>query len=275
MRLFSFTMTDKRDLRAISIYTMIDKNNKDVPPKPSCSGLERGTTEFKRASAAAMQWKRMYVPGFREKENERTKAASMATARVNGVQPAHRLVPIKDAPPKPKLEGKFGSLERNPSIAARLRWNRRYVPGWKERVTKHDVNYCRNKRSTNPDYKLYGFLRCSIGRALKYTDSTRQKRTLEYVGCTVKELRIHLESQFNNDMNWAGYGTEWQVDHIIPLASALPVSITAHYTNLQPLPAAVNNAKDNKIIPCYLHKIIAHPGSPDELLDVALALLSY
>ena len=254
---------------------MIDKNNKDVPPKPSCSGLERGTTEFKRASAAAMQWKRMYVPGFREKENERTKAANMATARVNGVQPAHRLVPIKDAPPKPKLEGKFGSLERNPSIAARLRWNRRYVPGWKERVTKHDVNYCRNKRSTNPDYKLYGFLRCSIGRALKYTDSTRQKRTLEYVGCTVKELRIHLESQFNNDMNWAGYGTEWQVDHIIPLASALPVSITAHYTNLQPLPAAVNNAKDDKIVPCYLPKIIAHPGSPDELLDVALALLSY
>ena len=254
---------------------MIDKNNKDVPPKPSCSGLERGTTEFKRASAAAMQWKRMYVPGFREKENERTKAANMATARVNGVQPAPRLVPIKDAPPKPKLEGKPGSLERNSSIASRLRWNRRYVPGWKERVNKHDVNYCRNKRSTNPDYKLYCSLRNSIGRALKYTDSTRQKRTLEYVGCTVKELRIHLESQFVPGMTWENYGVIWEVDHIIPLASRLPAQITAHYTNLQPLWTETNNAKDNNIELKYLHKIIAHPGSPDELLDVALALANY
>ena len=254
---------------------MTDENNSGIPPRPSTAGLKPGTLEFKKACAAAMQWKRKYVPGFRELENRKVKAGNMRTARANGVQPRKLHKPIEGAPPKPRLEGKQGSPERNASIAARVRWYRKYVPGWKERVNKHDVEYVRKKRQVDSDFKLHFFLRCTISRVLRYTDDTRTMRTLEYVGCSVGELKKHLEAQFVSGMTWENYGVSWEVDHIIPLASRLPAQITAHYTNLQPLWTETNNAKDNSIESKYLHKIIAHPDTPDELLEVALALASY
>jgi hypothetical protein len=260
-------------VRAISTYVNTQENN-IIPPAPSCAGLKPGTPEFKRASAAAMQWKRKYVPGFREAENARTKANNMAKARANGVQPQKRLIPVEGAPPKPRLEGKPGTQKRNDSIAARVRWNRGYVPGWKERINKHDVEYVRRKRQADSDFRLHGFLRTSIGRSMRYTDDKRLKRTLEYVGCSVGELKEHLQAQFTPGMSWKNYGVMWEVDHIIPLASRLPAQITAHFVNLQPLPVLENNAKDKKIILSHVHKIIAHPDVPDELLDVALTLVS-
>ena len=253
----------------------MNEDTTTVPSMPSCAGLKPGTSEFKEAMAAQMRWKRAYVPGFRDSENRRVKDGNLKVARANGVQPRKLHKPIEGAPPKPKLEGKHGSPERNASIAARVRWYRKYVPGWKERVNQHDVEYVRRKRQEDSDFRLHSFLRCTIGRVLRYTDDTRSMRTLGYVGCSVGELKKHLESQFVPGMTWENYGVIWEVDHIIPLASRLPAQITAHYTNLQPLWTETNNAKDNNIELKYLHKIIAHPDTPDELLDVALALASY
>ena len=70
---------------------------------------------------------------------------------------------------------------------------------------------------------------------------------MDLVGCTVQELRDHLESKFTDGMSWENHG-EWHVDHIKPCASyALADEAQQkecfHYTNLQPLWANDNMSK--------------------------------
>jgi hypothetical protein len=108
-------------------------------------------------------------------------------------------------------------------------WYREYKRGW----------YGRNK------------LRCTMSRGVWGCLSGRQKssRTFDYIGCTVEELWLHLESQFQNGMTRENYG-EWHVDHIVPLYSfdfdndlENNLKIAWHYTNLQPLWAKDNLSK--------------------------------
>lgn len=71
------------------------------------------------------------------------------------------------------------------------------------------------------------------------------------LGCSAKELRRHLESQFKPWMNWGNYG-RWHIDHIQPCASfdltdPKQQEICFHYTNLQPLEAKKNIRKRAKI----------------------------
>ena len=82
--------------------------------------------------------------------------------------------------------------------------------------------------------------------------SRKRKHTLEYLGCTIAELRVHLESKFKKGMTWANQG-EWHVDHIRPCSSFDLSSETERHecfrvANLQPLWAHENRSKANKIV---------------------------
>lgn len=67
--------------------------------------------------------------------------------------------------------------------------------------------------------------------------------SLKLIGCTVIELKIHLESKFLDGMNWSNHGIgddKWNIDHIIPLHRFDLFKLEEqqkafHYTNLRPL----------------------------------------
>lgn len=72
-------------------------------------------------------------------------------------------------------------------------------------------------------------------------------------GCSLADLRLHLESQFQPGMSWANYGFEgWHIDHRVPISS---FDLTDpeqrqkafHFSNLQPLWASVNLAKGRRV----------------------------
>lgn len=79
------------------------------------------------------------------------------------------------------------------------------------------------------------------------------------LGCTIEELRKHLESDFYPNsttgevMSWGNWSKSgWHIDHVKPLASfdlANPDEFkkACHYTNLQPLWAHENLSKGDKI----------------------------
>jgi hypothetical protein len=77
----------------------------------------------------------------------------------------------------------------------------------------------------------------------------KSKHTLELLGCSVNQLRKHLESKFKPSMTWENYGVNgWTVDHIRPCASFDLLNPEEqykcfHYTNLQPLWAIENSIK--------------------------------
>lgn len=72
-----------------------------------------------------------------------------------------------------------------------------------------------NKRiSNNPVLKLNQNMSRNIRQALKGAKAERHWEDL--VGYTLKELKEHLESQFDKNMNWDNQGSYWEIDHIIP-----------------------------------------------------------
>jgi hypothetical protein len=111
------------------------------------------------------------------------------------------------------------------------------------------ADYIRRLRQTDPQYRLANLLRTRLHHALK--GSRKSARTLELLGCSIEHLVKHLESKFQPGMSWENQGA-WHVDHIRPMAS---FDLTdpeqqrqaCHWTNLQPLWAADNFRKSDKL----------------------------
>jgi hypothetical protein len=96
-------------------------------------------------------------------------------------------------------------------------------------------------------------LRRNISNRLRTALSGKAKpeTVQKTLGCTSTELKVHLESMFLPGMVWENYGTEWEIDHILPLANyrlddRATYRILSHYTNLQPMFKSQNRIKSNK-----------------------------
>ena len=81
------------------------------------------------------------------------------------------------------------------------------------------------------------------------------KSILEFLPYTIDHLMLHLEKQFNPEMDWENYGQEWEIDHIIP-DSHFNYESTENeefqdcwaLKNLRPLNVSENRKKGNKIL---------------------------
>lgn len=97
-------------------------------------------------------------------------------------------------------------------------------------------------------------IRMALRNRLFYALSgrTSEVSAVRHMGCTIKKLRAHLESQFKPGMTWDNWSQKgWHVDHIKPLASFdltddEQVKKAVHFTNLQPLWAFENQSKGAK-----------------------------
>lgn len=81
------------------------------------------------------------------------------------------------------------------------------------------------------------------------------------LGCSLQFLKGYMEGQFQKGMTWSNYGSEWEVDHVMPCASfdlSLPVDQKRcfHYTNLQPLWASQNREKHNTVPVCHQPRLL-------------------
>lgn len=105
--------------------------------------------------------------------------------------------------------------------------------------------YRRDKRNSEPLFKLQTNIRSAISKAIRKNGYTKRSKTYEILGCTYLEFKQHIEKQFEPWMSWDNYGLYngtpnlgWDIDHIIPLASVTSeqdVYTLNKYTNLQPL----------------------------------------
>lgn len=92
-------------------------------------------------------------------------------------------------------------------------------------------------------------LRERVRQAIKEQGGVKSAATLELIGCSVLEVRAHLEKLFLPGMTWTNHGFHgWHIDHIKPCA-AFDLSDPKqqrecfHWTNLQPLWAEDNLRK--------------------------------
>lgn len=100
-------------------------------------------------------------------------------------------------------------------------------------------------------HKLKRNLRTRLYGALK--GNYKAGSAVSDLGCTIEELKKHLEYQFKPGMDWNNWSKDgWHIDHVKPLASfdltdSIQFKEACHYTNLQPLWAFENLRKGDKI----------------------------
>ena len=129
--------------------------------------------------------------------------------------------------------------------------NRVYRQNNKDKLNQ--LNRERRKKLilTDINFKLRINLRHRLKEALK--GNFKSGSAVNDLGCSIEQLKIHLESKFQEGMSWDNWSFKgWHLDHIKPLSSfdltdRNQLLQACHYTNLQPLWAKENLSKGNKV----------------------------
>ena len=133
----------------------------------------------------------------------------------------------------------------------KLEYQKKYASLNKENISKYKMEYQRGRRKNDPMFKLKYVVGRLIRNSLKCKGLSKNKKSIDILGCDIKFFKEYLEVRFTDDMNWSNYGVVWDIDHIIPLSSAVDefdIIKLNHYTNLQPLDSYVNRfIKRNKL----------------------------
>lgn len=165
-------------------------------------------------------------------------------SRKSEIKEYHILNYIKN---KEKIDAKHNDYRRNNPEGSR-----KYTKNWRinnlERRNKYKKEYYHLKKN-DPLFFLKTRIRNRTRNAFKSKGLRKSKMSLSYLGCTIEELKLHIEKLFQSGMNWNNHG-KWHLDHIIPIAIAdteEDVYKLNHYTNLQPLWAEDNIKKGDTI----------------------------
>ena len=131
----------------------------------------------------------------------------------------------------------------NSNKEGKLKYQKEYASLNKEKISNYKTNYQRERRKNDPIFKLKSVVSRIIRNSLKCKGLSKNKKSIEILGCDIKFFKEYIESKFKDDMNWLNYGVVCDIDHKIPLSSAVnedDVIRLNHYTNLQPLDSYVN-----------------------------------
>ena len=133
-----------------------------------------------------------------------------------------------------------------------------YHQKWREKnIDKHRENkrnYEKTRKHNDPLYKLISNFRTAIYQVLKESNVEKNKHYFDILQYTPESLINHLESQFDENMNWENYG-EWHVDHKLPITSFNIEEMGDEefmrcwsLDNLQPMWGTDNIRKSNKVM---------------------------
>jgi hypothetical protein len=129
-------------------------------------------------------------------------------------------------------------------------YEKKYKEENKERTKEYGKKYRKKRIKNDPLFRLTDNIRKLIYKSFKNGGYTKKSRSYEILGCSFEDFKKHIESQFEDWMNWDNYGLYngnecygWDYDHIIPLSSCEceeDVYKLNHYSNLQPLCSYIN-----------------------------------
>jgi hypothetical protein len=119
-----------------------------------------------------------------------------------------------------------------------------------EKYNKVRNNWHKKRTSTDKLYKLKCNLRVMLNNCFRKHNFKKSTKSELILGCSFDDFKNHIESNFEPWMNWDNHGLYnstpnygWDIDHIIPLASATceeDIVKLNHFTNLRPLCSYIN-----------------------------------
>lgn len=116
-------------------------------------------------------------------------------------------------------------------------------------IEKKNRDYFRNRYNNEVDFRMAVCLRQRLRDALSKTKKNDSMMSL--IGCSLPELKSHLQKEFKPGMSWDNYAFAWHIDHILP---CIMFNLTLfseqekcfHWSNLQPLWRKDNLRKSGK-----------------------------
>jgi hypothetical protein len=153
-----------------------------------------------------------------------------------------------------KFRAKSQNYRKNNPLKVELLSNE-----WRLKNKAHCAAYQRHKYKTNIQSRLKTLISGRIFESLFIAKTSKNKKTVDLLGCSMKQLKAYLESLFEQGMTWENHGRylkgglmTWHIDHVIPCAA---FDLTDpeqqkkcfHYSNLQPLWAVDNLQKQDKL----------------------------
>ena len=191
---------------------------------------------------------KQYQKEYRERTKESRKKYRMLNRdRINGYKKKYRM------------------LNREKVLKSSKKWrmenfkkNSEYSKQWRllntDRFRETRREYDQKKRASDPKFKLQGNIRTSLRDALKRTGSTKKNHTHTYLDCSLNwfvtvwwpsKIQAWNDAYPEHKLDLDSGGI--QMDHIKPVRAfeANELHECWHYTNLQPLPAAINLRKSD------------------------------
>lgn len=126
----------------------------------------------------------------------------------------------------------------------------------KHRASGAYAEYCRNRRTSDPLFKLAQNIRSLVVNSMRGKGFTKATKTAQLLGCSFEEFEKHLGSKPTDGAH---------LDHRLPCSCATdPIELIAlqHYSNLRYLPATENLSKGGSL-----------PQNHEELKQALLDLL--
>jgi len=139
---------------------------------------------------------------------------------------------------------------KNKNIDKITKYQKEYRLLNKEDLNKSYIIRKKERYKNDIKYRVKSQIRALIFKIFKRKGVSKNSKTVDILGCSFEEFKLHLESKFENWMTWDNKGLYngefnygWDIDHIIPLSSANSeedLYKLNHHTNLRPLCSHIN-----------------------------------
>ena len=122
-----------------------------------------------------------------------------------------------------------------------------YIRAWRLENKDHINAQQRKRWADDEQYRIRMVLGWKINQSIQKKYKTLSSTKL--LGCSLEQVRNHLQSQFKPEMNWDNHGDVWEIDHIKPCSSFNLINVEEqkecfNYKNLQPLFKTTQIAED-------------------------------
>ena len=110
-----------------------------------------------------------------------------------------------------------------------------------EKGREYHREYQKTRSAEDLNFKLINNLRNRTKAAIRDGKGVKNQKTEALIGCTLEEARDHIQSQFEDGMDWDNWSKDgWHLDHIRPCSSfdltdEQQQFVCFNYRNLMPL----------------------------------------
>lgn len=184
---------------------------------------------------------KIYKKEYSEKNKEKIREKSKEYYESNKDLIKKRVKENYDSDKQKKLDYQKEYSEKNKEKIKLYKYE--YSKINSEKIREYKTNYQRNRRKNDTIFKLKSVISRLIRNSIKCKGLSKNKKSIDILGCDIEFLKLYLEERFVDGMNWDNYGIVWDIDHIVPLSTARTeddIIRLNHYTNLQPLDSFVN-----------------------------------